>query len=133
MDWLLQRQDKIQEKLADRHLPMRQAWAPLLFADEDQDAKLTRDPMTPAKRSEVCLDKVARRRLEDGYSGPQLLHPAGRARHHHQKHLPHAHGHSTRRGAHLPGHQQPIAPTTASLRSDRNHRQVVRTDTSNFQ
>jgi hypothetical protein len=45
---------------------MRQAWAPLLFADEDQDAKLTRDPVAPAKRSDACLDKVARRHLEDG-------------------------------------------------------------------
>ena len=45
---------------------MRQAWAPLMFADEDQDAKLTRDPVAPAKRSKACLDKVTRRRLDDG-------------------------------------------------------------------
>ena len=45
---------------------MRQAWAPLMFADEDQDAKLTHDPVAPAKRSKACLDKVARRHLDDG-------------------------------------------------------------------
>jgi hypothetical protein len=45
---------------------MRQAWAPLLFADEDQDAKLTRDPVAPAKRSPGALRKVQTRHLEDG-------------------------------------------------------------------
>jgi hypothetical protein len=45
---------------------MRQAWAPLLFADEDQDAKLTRDPVAPAKRSPAALRKVHTRHLEDG-------------------------------------------------------------------
>jgi len=32
---------------------MRQAWAPLMFADTDQAAKATRDPVAPAKRSAV--------------------------------------------------------------------------------
>jgi hypothetical protein len=45
---------------------MRQAWAPLTFTDEDQDAKLTRDPVAPAKRSPEALHKVHTRRLEDG-------------------------------------------------------------------
>ena len=45
---------------------MREAWAPLLFADTDQAAKATRDPVTPARRSDAALDKVARRALDDG-------------------------------------------------------------------
>ena len=45
---------------------MRQAWAPLLFADEDQAAKLTRDPVAPAQRSPAALRKVHARRLDDG-------------------------------------------------------------------
>jgi transposase len=45
---------------------MRQAWAALMFADEDQTAKLTRDPVAPAKRSEAAMKKVRRRTLEDG-------------------------------------------------------------------
>src|SRR5579859_7611243 len=45
---------------------MRQAWAPLLFADEDQVAKLTRDPVAPATRSPAALRKVHARRLDDG-------------------------------------------------------------------
>jgi transposase len=45
---------------------MRQAWAPLMFADEDQDAKLTRDPVAPARRSPDALRKVQTRHLKDG-------------------------------------------------------------------
>jgi transposase len=45
---------------------LRQAWRPLLFADEDQAAKLDRDPVAPAKRSEQALRKVSSRTLEDG-------------------------------------------------------------------
>ncbi|MGH8142174.1 MAG: IS1634 family transposase, partial [Steroidobacteraceae bacterium] len=33
-----------------------EAWRPLLFADEDQDAKATRDPVAPAERSEQALE-----------------------------------------------------------------------------
>jgi transposase len=47
---------------------MRQAWAPLMFADEDQAAKLTRDPVAPAKRSAPAMKKVLNRTLEDGTS-----------------------------------------------------------------
>jgi transposase len=42
------------------------AWRPLLFCDEDQQAKKTRDPVAPATRSEKALDKVHSRRLDDG-------------------------------------------------------------------
>ncbi len=45
---------------------MREAWRPLLFADEDQAAKLTRDPVAPAKRSAAALRKVHTKVLDDG-------------------------------------------------------------------
>ena len=45
---------------------MIEAWRPLLFADEDQQAKTSRDPVAPAKRSEGTLQKVATKRLDDG-------------------------------------------------------------------
>jgi hypothetical protein len=45
---------------------MRQAWRELMFADEDQAAKLVRDPVAPAKRSEAAMKKVLSRTLQDG-------------------------------------------------------------------
>jgi hypothetical protein len=45
---------------------MREAWRPLLFADEDQQAKRTRDPVAPAKRSPAALRKVHTKVLADG-------------------------------------------------------------------
>ena len=42
------------------------AWRPLLFADEDQEAKKSRHPVAPAKRSKAALKKVAAKRLDDG-------------------------------------------------------------------
>ena len=45
---------------------MIEAWRPLLFADEDQQAKASRDPVAPAKRSEAAMEKVHTKRLEDG-------------------------------------------------------------------
>jgi len=45
---------------------MREAWRELMFADVDQAAKATRDPVTPAERSQPALDKVARHRIDDG-------------------------------------------------------------------
>lgn len=45
---------------------MREAWRPLLFADEDQQAKEERDPVAPAKRSEAAMRKVRTKRLDDG-------------------------------------------------------------------
>jgi transposase len=45
---------------------MRQAWGSLMFADEDQTAKLTRDPVAPAKRSEAAMKKVTSHTLQDG-------------------------------------------------------------------
>jgi len=45
---------------------MREAWRELMFADTDQQAKATRDPVAPAKRSQAGLAKVASHTLEDG-------------------------------------------------------------------
>jgi len=45
---------------------MREAWRELMFADTDQAAKATRDPVAPAKRSKAALAKVADRTLDDG-------------------------------------------------------------------
>jgi transposase len=56
---------------------MTEALRPLLFADEDQEAKKTRDPVAPAKRSEKALAKVATKTLDDGtraHSFKTLLH-----------------------------------------------------------
>ncbi len=45
---------------------MREAWRPLMFADEDQTAKLTRDPVAPAKRSAAADKKAYTKLLDDG-------------------------------------------------------------------
>ena len=45
---------------------MREVWRPLLFSDEDQAAKQTRDPVAPAKRSAAALRKVHTKVLDDG-------------------------------------------------------------------
>ncbi|MBP6070283.1 MAG: IS1634 family transposase [Candidatus Accumulibacter sp.] len=45
---------------------MREAWRELMFADTDQQAKATRDPVAPATRSEAALAKIARHTLDDG-------------------------------------------------------------------
>ena len=45
---------------------MTEALRPLLFADEDQEAKSNRDPVAPAKRSDKALAKVSTKTLDDG-------------------------------------------------------------------
>ena len=45
---------------------MREAWRELLFCDEDQEAKKTRDAVAPAKRSEAALQKVHAKVRGDG-------------------------------------------------------------------
>ena len=45
---------------------MREAWRELMFADTEQAAKATRDPVAPAKRSAKALSKVASGELDDG-------------------------------------------------------------------
>ena len=44
---------------------MREAWRALMFADEDQQAKLTRDPVAPATRSAAAQLKAQTHTLED--------------------------------------------------------------------
>jgi len=44
---------------------MIEAWRPLLFADEDQDKKASRDPVAPAERSDAALQKVHTKQLDD--------------------------------------------------------------------
>lgn len=56
---------------------MIEAWRPVLFADEDQETKKTRDPVAPAKRSEAADAKAHTKRLDDGsivHSFDTLLH-----------------------------------------------------------
>jgi hypothetical protein len=45
---------------------MREAWRELMFADEQLDAKRTRDPVAPARRSQAAYDKLASGSLADG-------------------------------------------------------------------
>ena len=45
---------------------LREAWRELLFADTDTDAKATRDPVAPARRSPAARRKIATRTLDDG-------------------------------------------------------------------
>ena len=45
---------------------MREAWRPILFADEDQAAKDTRDPVAPAMRSAAAEVKAQTHTLPDG-------------------------------------------------------------------
>jgi transposase len=45
---------------------MIESWRELLFCDEDQQAKNTRDPVAPAKRSNAALDKVHAKVRDDG-------------------------------------------------------------------
>jgi transposase len=45
---------------------MVDAWRELLFVDEDQEARKTRDPVAPAKRSVAALRKAQTRTLDDG-------------------------------------------------------------------
>ena len=45
---------------------LREAWRELMFADTDQQVKVTRDPVAPAKRSKAALAKAARHTLDDG-------------------------------------------------------------------
>jgi len=44
---------------------LQEAWRPLTFSDEDQQAKSTRDPIAPASRSAEALRKAHERTLDD--------------------------------------------------------------------
>ena len=45
---------------------LREAWRELMFADTDQEAKATRDPVAPAKRSAAAQVKACTHTLTDG-------------------------------------------------------------------
>jgi hypothetical protein len=45
---------------------MREAWRELMFADTDSQAKATRDPVAPARRSEAAQTKASSHTLDDG-------------------------------------------------------------------
>ena len=45
---------------------MMEAWRPMLYADEDQQAKDSRDPVAAAKRSDEAMGKVHTKQLPDG-------------------------------------------------------------------
>lgn len=45
---------------------MLEAWRELLFSDEDQQARLTRDPVAPAQRSPAARHKASTHTLDDG-------------------------------------------------------------------
>lgn len=45
---------------------MREVWRPLMFADENQQTKQTRDPMAPAKRSRGAERKATTHTLDNG-------------------------------------------------------------------
>jgi transposase len=45
---------------------LREAWRELMFADTEQQAKATRDPVAPATRSESAQDKATTHSLIDG-------------------------------------------------------------------
>ena len=45
---------------------MREAWRELMFADCDQEAKASRDPVALAQRSDAEMKKVASHTLDDG-------------------------------------------------------------------
>ena len=45
---------------------MREVWRELMFADDDQTAKTTRDPVAPAKRSATAKAKAQTGKLADG-------------------------------------------------------------------
>jgi transposase len=45
---------------------MREAWRELMFADTEQQAKATRDPVAPARRSAAAQAKAASHVLDDG-------------------------------------------------------------------
>ncbi len=56
---------------------MMEAWRPLLFADEDQQAKREREPVAPARRSAEAEEKARRKQRPDGspvHSFQSLLH-----------------------------------------------------------
>ena len=76
---------------------MREAWRPLLFADEDLAAKANRDPVAPAKRSAAAIEKAATKTLPDGTPAHSFRTLLEQLSHHRAQHLPSARGTRPRR------------------------------------
>jgi len=55
-----------QVERAFHSIKTKQKWRPLLFADEDQQAKQDRDPVAQAERSSQAVKKVHSKQLADG-------------------------------------------------------------------
>ena len=49
-------------------MDVHEAWRELMFADTEQEAKLPRDPVAPAKRSDSAQRKAQTKVLDDGQS-----------------------------------------------------------------
>ena len=65
MDWITAlRSASIRTLVEQKHL--REAWRELMFADCDQEAKASRDPVAPAQRSEAAMKKACSHTLDDG-------------------------------------------------------------------
>ena len=95
---------------------MREAWRELMFADPDQQAKATRDPVAPAKRSQAALGQGRLPYPGRWHPCAQLLNAARRARHHRAQHLPHAQRRGRCANFRAPHHAQSQA--AARLRTD---------------
>ena len=106
---------------------MREAWRELMFADEEQDAKRTRDPVAPARRSKAALKKIASRTAPRRHAPSLLPHAPRRTRHHRPQHLPHS---RRRHQPHLRYPDHPQLPPATRCRTHRRHRPVVRNQTA---
>ena len=102
---------------------MMEAWQPLLFSDEDQQAKARRDPVAPAKRSEAALRKIQTKKLDDGVELPASARCCA-SQQHRPKQMS-ATGSRTRR-AHLRCHDNSGLETAESLRPAQRYHRVDR-------
>ena len=102
---------------------MREAWRAMLFADEDQAAKLQRDPVAPAKRSASSRTQGAHPHLKRWHAGAQLPHPPRRTLHDRAQHLPHRTG--LRPGADLHDRHSAQPRPTARTQVARDDRRVA--------
>jgi len=71
---------------------MREAWRPLLFADEEQIAKAFRDPVAPAKRSVEAEEEGVHPHTRQWASGAQLPHVTPGSGHDRAQPLPRGEG-----------------------------------------
>ena len=71
---------------------MREAWRELMFADTDQQAKATRDPVAPAQRCEAGIGQGEESHARRRHAGAQLRDLDCRARLSRAQHLPHTPG-----------------------------------------